>query len=106
MWINRIRDIGVLKIRVCSCKVFAPVTVWSEVTSEKIIWPHFFENPDEYAVTVTGEGYREMLVNFVQPEIENMAGYCWEYLKAKVYVNKPRTNQQLKANISEEICSI
>ena len=51
------------------------VTVWCGVTSERIIGPYFFEDPDENAVTVTGERYREMLENFVQPEIANMAGY-------------------------------
>lgn len=131
------------------------VTVWCGVTSERIIGPYFFEDPDENAVTVTGERYREMLVNFVRPEIANMVGYWWQqdgatahtaratmqmltvmfqdriisrtadfpwpprspdltapdfflwgHLKEKVYANKPRTIQQLKANIQEEIHAI
>ena len=54
------------------------VTVCCGVTSERIIGPHFFEDPDENIVTVTGKQYREMLVNFVQPKVANMAGYWWQ----------------------------
>ena len=54
------------------------VTVWCKVTSERIIGPYFFEDPDENAVTVTGERYREMQENFDPPEIANMAGYWWQ----------------------------
>ena len=53
-------------------------TVWCEVTSEKIIGPYFFQNPDENVITVTGEQFREMLESFVQPTIANMAGYWWQ----------------------------
>ena len=31
------------------------VTVWCGVTTERIIKPYFFEDPDENAVTATGE---------------------------------------------------
>ena len=31
------------------------VIVWCGVTSEQIVGPHFFEDPDENVVTVTGE---------------------------------------------------
>ena len=54
------------------------VKVWCGVTSERIIGPHFFKDPDKNAVTVTGKRYREMLENFVQLEIANMAGYWWQ----------------------------
>ena len=51
------------------------ITVWCGITSGIIIGPYFFEDPDENAVSVTGERYNQMLENFVQPEIANMAGY-------------------------------
>ena len=51
------------------------VTVLCGVTSERFIGPYLFEDPDENAVTVTGERYREMLENFVHREIPIMAGY-------------------------------
>ena len=54
------------------------VTVWGGVSLERIIGPYFFKDPDKNAVTVTGERYREMLENFVQLEIANMAGYWWQ----------------------------
>ena len=43
------------------------VTVWCGLTSERMIGPYFFEDPDENAVTVVGEQLEEMLENFVQP---------------------------------------
>ena len=46
--------------------------VWSNL--RKHYWA-FFDDFDENAVGVTGEQYREMLENFVQPEIAHMAGY-------------------------------
>ena len=131
------------------------VTVWCGVTSERAIGPFFFEDANENAVTVTAERYRDMLVNFVKPQLANMPGYWrqqdgatahttratmqlltamfqdrkisrnsnfewpprtpdltapdiwfWGYLKDKVYVNKPRTIQELKANIRQEILSL
>ena len=33
-----------------------------------IIGPHFFEGPDKNAVAEPGKPYREMLVNFSQPD--------------------------------------
>ena len=44
------------------------VTAWCGVTSERVIGPFFFEDANENAVTVTAERYRDMLVNFVQPQ--------------------------------------
>ena len=64
------------------------VIVWCGVTSEGIIGPCFFEYPCENAVTVTGERYREMLENFVQPEIAIMAGYWWQQNGATAYTAK------------------
>ena len=40
------------------------------------------------------------------PDLTAPDFFLWGYLKEKVYVNKPRTIQQLKANIQEEIHSI
>ena len=64
------------------------VTVWCGVPSERIIGPHFFEDPDENAVTIAGERYREILVNFVQPEIANMAGYWGQQDGAFVHTTR------------------
>ena len=36
------------------------------------------EDLDENAVTVTGKRYREVLENFVQPEIANISEYWWQ----------------------------
>ena len=41
------------------------VALWCGVTSETVIGPYFFKDPDENAGTVTGEQYRKMLENFV-----------------------------------------
>nr|XP_012563354.1 unnamed protein product [Hydra vulgaris] len=49
------------------------VTTWCGVTSEKVIVPFFFEDVNENAVTVTAEKYQDMLANFVQPQLANMA---------------------------------
>ena len=54
------------------------VTVWCGVTSERVIGPFFFEDANENAVTVIAERYRDMLVNFVQPQLANMPGYWWQ----------------------------
>lgn len=131
------------------------VTVWCGVHTERVLGPYFFEDDAESALTVNGERYREMLVNFVRPEVENMPEvwwqqdgatahtarqtiellrqifgrriisrnseikwpsrspdltapdfFLWGYLKDRVYHNNPRTIQQLKASIREEIKNI
>ena len=40
------------------------VTVWCGLTSREILCPYFFEDEQNNAVTVNGERYEQMLVNF------------------------------------------
>ena len=54
------------------------VTVWCGVTSERVIGLFFFEDANKNAVTVNAERYRDMLVNFVQPQLANLPGYWWQ----------------------------
>ena len=46
------------------------VTVWCEFRPKGIIWPFFFENEQEDAVTVNGDRYRAMLNEFLFTKIE------------------------------------
>lgn len=46
------------------------VTVWCGICSEKIIGPYFFEDENGTTVTVNGDRYRDMLTNFVKPQID------------------------------------
>ena len=48
------------------------VTVWCGVTHDRVIGPHFFENPDGTAATVNGERYRHMLETVVKPRVEEI----------------------------------
>ncbi|CAK9799157.1 hypothetical protein ANTPLA_LOCUS1913 [Anthophora plagiata] len=48
------------------------VTVWCGIWSGGIIGPFFFEDDRGNAVTVTGERYRAMLKNFLQPELNRL----------------------------------
>ena len=40
------------------------------------------------------------------PDLTAPDFFLWGYLKSKVYVNKPRTLDKLKANIRQEIAAI
>ena len=40
------------------------------------------------------------------PDLTASDFWLWGYLKDKVYVNKPRTIQELKSNIRQEILSV
>ena len=40
------------------------------------------------------------------PDLTPPDFFLWGYLKSKVYVNKPRTVEELKENIREEIAAI
>ena len=40
------------------------------------------------------------------PDLSPCNFYLWGYLKSRVYVNRPRSLQDLKANIQEEIANI
>lgn len=46
------------------------VTVWCGFWSGGIIWPFFFENEQENAITVNGDRYRAMLSDFLFPKIK------------------------------------
>lgn len=133
------------------------VTVWCGLWAGGVIGPYFFENEVGQAVTVNGVRYREMITDFLWPEIEDMDlddmwfqqdgatchtanetmallrekfngrviscrgdvnwpprscdltpldFFLWGYLKEKVYVNKPRTIQELKDEIIRHINDI
>lgn len=45
------------------------VTVWCAFFANGIIGPYFFENDTGNSVTVTGERYRAMIVNFLWPQL-------------------------------------
>ena len=40
------------------------------------------------------------------PDLTPPDFFLWEYLKSKVWVNKPRTVEEIKDNIREEIAAI
>lgn len=48
------------------------VTVWCGLWAGGIIGPYFFQNEAGQAVTVNGVRYREMITNFLWPELEDM----------------------------------
>ncbi|XP_075149032.1 uncharacterized protein LOC142222665 isoform X2 [Haematobia irritans] len=48
------------------------VTVWCGLWACGIIGPYFFQNEAGQAVTVNGVRYREMITNFLGPELEDM----------------------------------
>uniref|UniRef100_A0AAF5DMY1 DUF4817 domain-containing protein n=1 Tax=Strongyloides stercoralis TaxID=6248 RepID=A0AAF5DMY1_STRER len=90
------------------------VIVWCGVTSKRIIGPYFFEDEDGQTVTVNGLRYREMIQNFLVPQLEGEEEMWFQqsgspshttkgYLKDQVYKNRPKTIDELKDNIEEEI---
>jgi len=48
------------------------VTVWCALWSGGVIGPYFFENDAGATVTVNGERYRNMINNFLLPELQNI----------------------------------
>ena len=48
------------------------VTVWCGLWAGGIIGPYFFQNDAGLAVTVNGVRYREMITNFLWPELDHM----------------------------------
>ena len=48
------------------------VTVWCGLWAGGIIGPYFFQNEAGQTVTVNGVRYREMITNFLWPELEDM----------------------------------
>ena len=133
------------------------VTVWCGLWAGGVLGPYFFENDAGEAITVNGVRYREMVTNFLWPELEHMdvedmwfqqdgatchtanetmallrekfngriiarGGdvnwpprscdltpldyFLWGYLKEKVYVDNPRTIQELKDQIIRHINDI
>lgn len=56
----------------------ARVTVWCGFWSGGVIGPFFFENEAGRAVTVNGDRYRDMVTDFLWPELENIdLGELW-----------------------------
>ncbi|XP_075150474.1 uncharacterized protein LOC142224574 [Haematobia irritans] len=48
------------------------VTVWCGLWAGDIIGPYFFQNEAGQTVTVNGVRYREMITNFLWPELDDM----------------------------------
>ena len=48
------------------------VTVWCGFWSGGIIGPYSFENEAGHSVTVNGERYRDMLTDFLWPQLEDL----------------------------------
>lgn len=48
------------------------VTVWCGIWAGGIIGPHFYEDARGNAVTITGDRYRDMLENFLVPELDRL----------------------------------
>ncbi|GFT35970.1 transposable element Tc3 transposase [Trichonephila clavipes] len=46
-------------------------TVWSALWADGIIGPYFFKNDEGHNVTVNGDRYRAMIINFFIPELNN-----------------------------------
>ncbi|GFU56070.1 uncharacterized protein TNCV_3405331 [Trichonephila clavipes] len=47
------------------------VTVWCALWAGGIIGPYFFKNDEGHNVTVNGDRYRAMIINFFIPELNN-----------------------------------
>ena len=48
------------------------VTVWCGITSAKIIGPYFFDDVDGATVTVKGDNYRQMIQQYLLPQLEDL----------------------------------
>ena len=46
------------------------VTVWCAIHAKNVIRPYFFESKNGQTTTVTGENYRQMIRDFLMPQIE------------------------------------
>ncbi|GFX44064.1 putative DD41D transposase [Trichonephila clavipes] len=47
------------------------LTVWCALWAGGIIGPYFFKNDEDHNVTVNGDRYRAMIINFFFPELNN-----------------------------------
>lgn len=47
------------------------VTVWCCIHAKNVVGPYFFENENGQTTTVTGENYRQMIRDFLMPQIVN-----------------------------------
>uniref|UniRef100_A0A0N5C0I2 DDE_3 domain-containing protein n=1 Tax=Strongyloides papillosus TaxID=174720 RepID=A0A0N5C0I2_STREA len=50
------------------------VTVWCGITSSRVIGPYFFENESGSQETVSAQNYRDMIQNYLMPELEDTKG--------------------------------
>lgn len=48
------------------------ITVWCTFWAEGVIDPFFFEDEGGQAVTVNGERYRNIIIDFLWPNFENV----------------------------------
>lgn len=82
------------------------VTVWCGLWSGGIIGPYFFENQRGEAVTVNGERYRQMITNFVWPELDEMdLGEMWFQQDGATCHTSDETMNVLKEKFGESIIS-
>ena len=48
------------------------VTVWCGITSARIIGPNLFEDVDVATVTVKGDNYKQMIQEYLLPQLEDL----------------------------------
>ena len=93
-----------------------------------MIGPYFFVDENDRHVAVNGERYRDMLEDYLWPELEKLDindmwfkqvewpprscdltpldFFLWGHIKSLVYANKPETLGDLKDNIQREIANV
>lgn len=54
------------------------VTVWCGLTSKRVIGPYFFEDEDGKRISVNSLNYREMIEEFLVPELEGDEGMWFQ----------------------------
>ena len=50
----------------------AKVPVWCGITASKSVWPYFFEDTNGNAVSINGDQYKQMIREYLFPEMRNM----------------------------------
>lgn len=75
------------------------LTVWCEITSERVLGPYFFKDNSENTVMITGKRYCQMLRNFVFPAVENTPGLWWQQ---DGYSLSQRIHAAVKANFQRK----
>ncbi|GFY03717.1 putative DD41D transposase [Trichonephila clavipes] len=71
---NKTAAFGVKLIHKCMSKhryIQKKLTVWCALWAGGIIGPYFFKNDEDHNVTVNGDRYKAMIINFFIPELNN-----------------------------------